>query len=194
MPTASSIGVSLLVLAMGLFVIVLPKLGGDAVLGLLFGEDASQTLLTSSKEQFGPLLESLLSNDLFGRAVVFGLWMFVGLCTFTLITFISSSLGSLETDKEELDYVHQDKELLITSKLNGLMFRLSVALLWAIFLAVVIRFVISYFAVTGFVALSNGSVRDWGLFTIAAIMLAVAVHVQVIFARLITGKTRLWNE
>lgn len=194
LPTASSVGACLLVVAVVLFAIVLPRLGGDALLGFVFGQDASQSLLNSSKEHYGPLLESLLSNDLLGRAVVFGLWMFVGLCTFTLIMFLSSSFGAIEADKAELSYVHQNKELLIRSKLTALGFRFTVALLWAIFIAVVIRFVISYFAVTGFVAFGDGGPADWGLFAIASVMLAIATHIQVVFARLIAGKTRLWGD
>lgn len=193
-PTVASVGFCLAGLAVALFFIVLPRLGGDAILGLIFGKDASLSLINSSKESYGPMIESLLGNDLLGRAVVFGLWAFVGLCTFVLITTAMSFIGAADEQRREMTYVHGSKGSLIRNDLISVVYRVGIAALWAGTLVIFIRYILSYFAVTGFVAFGGGSLVDWVLFGVASSMVCVFMHVQVVFARLIVGKTRLWNE
>ncbi len=181
-------------LGVALFFVVLPSLGGDAFLHLLFGEDASLSLINSSKESYGPLIEKLLGNDLLGRAVVFGLWAFVGLCTFILITTVGSIFGTIERQGREIGYVHKDKDSVVRQDIVTVVYRLVIAALWAGFIVICLRYVLSYFAVTGFVALGgSGSNIDLLVFTAAAAILYLVLHIQVIFARLFAGKTRLWN-
>lgn len=193
-PTAASVGLCLLGLWAAFFFIILPRLGGDAILGLVFGKDASLSLINSSKDSYGPLLEALLSNDLLGRAVVFGVWAFVGLCTFVIVTTVMNFIGSVKEQTDELGYVHQNKGLLVHNDVIIIVYRLGIALLWAGFLVFWIRFVLSYFAVTGFVALGQGGLEDWGIFLVAAIILFVTLHIQVVFTRLFVGKTRVWDD
>lgn len=194
-PTAASVGLCLVGFAAALFFIVLPRLGGDTILGLIFGKDASLSLIDSSKENYGPMIEALLGNDLLGRAVVFGLWAFVGLCTFVLITTAMSFIGVVDEQRREANYIHGNKDSLIHNDLVTVAFRLGIAALWALSLVIFIRYVLSYFAVTGFVAFGgNGTPTDWLIFAVAGFMVCLGLHVQVVFARLFAGKTRLWNE
>ncbi len=193
-PSAASVGACAFGLATALFFIVLPRLGGDAFLGLVFGKDANLSLINSSKENYGPLVDQLLSNDLLGRAVVFGLWAFVGLCTFVLITTIMGILGTVEEQTREMGYIHQNKDSLLRNDLITVVYRLGIAALWAGFLVLWLRFVLSYFAVTGFVAFGQGAAGDWVIFTIASAILFISLHIQVVFTRLFVGKTRVWES
>ena len=192
-PSAASVGFCIAGLIIAVFFIVLPRLGGDAFLSLLFGKDASLSLINSSKENYGPLIEQLLSNDLLGRAVVFGLWAFVGLCTFVLITTITSFFETVEEQGREMSYIHTNKESLLRNNFLTVAYRIGIAALWAVFISLCIRYVLSYFAVTGFVALGgSGGAADWLIFLVAAAILYVSLHIQVIFARLLAGRTRIW--
>ncbi len=193
-PSVASVAFCSFGLLLSLFFIVLPRLGGDAILGLIFGRDASATLINSSKESYGPLFERLLSNDLFGRAVVFGVWAFVGLCAFVLVSFVIGVFNNVEEEREELGYVHQNRSALIKENISILGFRLGMALVWAGFLVLWIRYVLSYFTVTGFVAFGAGSLADWGVFLLACMVLFLALHIQVVLARLIAGRTRIWQD
>ena len=193
-PSAASVGACTAGVALALFFIVLPRLGGDTLLGLVFGKDASLSLINSSKENYGPLIETLLNNDLLGRAVVFGVWAFVGLCTFILVNFIIGVVSTVEEQTRELDYVHQNRSQLLRSNLVTVAYRIGIAALWALFLVVWIRFGLSYFAVTGFVALGAGDLADWGIFAVAALILFLALHIQIVLARLLVGRTRIWQD
>ena len=191
-PSAASVGFCVGGLAFAMFFIVLTRIGGDTLLGLVFGKEASLTLINSSKESYGPMIEALLGNDLLGRAVVFGLWAFVGLCTFIIVTKLDSLIGTVKEQTDEMDYVHQNKDSLLRHDAISVVYRLGIAALWAVFLVICIRYVLSYFAVTGFVAFGQGELVDWGIFAVASVLLFTVLHLQVVFARLFAGKTRLW--
>ncbi len=194
-PSVASVAFSAFGLLGVIFFIIIPRLGGDAFLSLMFGADASQSLIESSKENYGPLLDQLFSNDLLGRAIVFGLWAFVGLCTFVLITTIMGIVTTVEEQTRELGYIHQNKDTLIRDDLVSVAYRMGIAALWATFITISIRYILSYFAVTGFVALGgNGHITDWLLFGLAAIIFGISLHVQIVFARLLLGRTRIWTS
>lgn len=194
-PSTTSVGFSAFGLMVGLFFIILPRLGGDAFLSILFGADASQSLIESSKESYGPLVDQLLSSDLLGRAVVFGLWAFVGLCTFVLITTVMGIVTTVEEQTREMGYIHQRRDTLIRNDLISVAYRMGIAALWASFITISIRFVLSYFTATGFVALGgNGQITDWLIFGAASIILGVSFHIQIVFARLLLGRTRVWTS
>ncbi len=194
-PSTASIGFSAIGIFVVIFFIIIPRLGGDAFLSLMFGNDASQSLIDSSKDSYGPLIKQLLSSDILGRAVVFGLWAFVGLCTFVLITSAMGIITTFEEQTKEMGYIHQSKATLIRNDLVSIAYRMLVAALWATFITVSIRYVLSYFAVTGFVALGgHGQVTDWLIFGLAAILFGVSLHIQIVFARLLLGRTRVWTD
>lgn len=194
-PSAASIGFSVFGIFVGIFFIILPRLGGDAFLSLMFGSDASQSLIDSSKDSYGPLIKQLLSSDLLGRAVVFGLWAFVGLCTFVLITSVMGIITTVEEQTKEMGYIHQRKDTLIRDDLVSVAYRMLIAAFWATFITISIRYVLSYFTVTGFVALGgNGHVSDWLIFGLASIIFGVSLHIQIVFARLLLGRTRIWTD
>lgn len=193
-PSATSVAICLAGVSLALFFIVLPRLGGDAILGLVFGKDASLSLIQSSKDSYGPMLENLLSNDLLGRAVVFGVWAFVGLCAFILVTSTASLISTIAEQKQEMEYIHQNRSSLLRHDVETVLLRLGIAALWGGFVIIFVRFVLSYFAITGFVALGEGKPTDWGIFVVASAILFLALHVQVVFARLLVGRTRIWED
>lgn len=193
-PSAASVGVCLAGVGLALFFIVLPRLGGDALFGLVFGKDASLSLIQSSKESYGPLIENLLSNDLLGRAVVFGVWAFVGLCAFVLVTSAASLISTVSEQQQEMNYVHQNRSSLLRHDVETVLLRLGIAALWGGFVVIFVRFVLSYFAITGFVALGEGKAADWGIFVVAAAIMFLALHVQIVLARLLVGRTRIWED
>jgi len=145
MPTASSLAVCTLGVVVAIFFVVLPRLGADVFLKLLLGTETNFDLIASSKDDYAPVFQQLLSNDLVGRAVVFGAWMFIGLCAFIILMSLVTVIGTVEEEKRELGYLHQQKASLLRNHLVTLAFKIIVAAIWAAFAAVCLRFVLSFF-------------------------------------------------
>lgn len=193
-PSAGSIAFSTLALLIAIAFTVIPRLGGDVLLRLLLGTDANIDLITSSQDDYGPVVQQVLSNDLLGRVVVFGIWMFIGLCAFILIMTFAKVFSTIEEGKKELSYVHQKRAKLLRDDLTTVAFKILIAALWAGFAILSLRFVLGYFAVTGYLVWTVSSTGDWLRFLLACTSLFIIIHVQIVFARLVIGKTRLWES
>ncbi len=192
-PSIASLALALGGVVTAFFIVIFSRLGNNQFLALLLGQEASASLVEVSSADISARINEAFSNDLLGRAVIFAVWAFVGLCVFIIINVLTSSLVEVKHIEEEMKYVHQQKQARRRELLKTVLFRLIVALVWASLGYVSLRFIIPFLIASGLVAFSSGRVwLDWIILLMAVAAMLFAMHLHTIFARLFVGRVRLW--
>ena len=173
--------------------VIFSRLGNFQLMSILLGDEASASLMEVSRADIFGRINEAFSNDLLGRTVVFAVWAFIGLCVFTIINVLTSSVVEVKHLEEEVGYVHQQKQAYVNELLRTVLFRLIVALIWTFISYATLRFIIPFLIAASVVAFSGNTFwSDWVILLIALITMLFTVHIHTVFARLFLGRVRLW--
>ncbi len=173
---------------------LITNLSNGELIGLLIGQEPSATLLEVSQSEFNSTADAVLSNDLLGRSVVFGLWMLVGLLVFVAINVISKAIGDVKEIETEIQSEIVDRKVLLTGIARDALFRLGIAVLWSGFMVISLQYILPFFVAALYVYIGPfGGMLDGLITALAMLVVLVSLHLHVVLARLVVGRIRLFG-
>lgn len=137
----------------------------------------------------------ILANPFVSNLPLIAFWTIVGFIVYLFAINVFRAISSTAELKDELDYVNVDRHDLLVSALEALAVHLAVLLLWAGYLLLFMQHIVPYvinLALVGAAQLQNPMVAGYAVF--AAVVLALALHINVIFARLLFLRPRLFSK
>lgn len=137
----------------------------------------------------------ILANPFISNLPLIAFWTIVGFVVYLFAINVFRAIGNTAELKNELDYVNVNRHDLMFSAFEALLVHLVVLVLWAGYIAFFVKHIIPYvfnLALVGAGQLHNPLVGGYALF--AAVILALALHINVIFARLLFLRPRLFSS
>lgn len=193
--SAGSFSFSLVVTFILLVSAVLTKLQGTELVRLLVGREASTALLQSSEESIVSSINSVLGHDLLGRAVVFGVWMLIGLLAYVVISAFQRAAASVKYVETELNASNVDKTGLKSGLLRDVLIRGGIAVLWSLVALLWLHIVVPFFVAAIYVLFGDSvSVTDGAIALAAIALMILSLHIHVVLTRLLAGRMRLFGN
>lgn len=137
----------------------------------------------------------ILANPFVSNLPLIAFWTIVGFIVYLFAINVFRAIGSTAELKDELDYVNVNRHDLLFSAFEALLVHLVVLLFWAAYLLFFFSHIVPYvinLALVGAAQLQNPLVGGYALF--AAVVMALAIHINVIFARLLFLRPRLFSK
>lgn len=179
----------------GIGLTLLLSRGQSGLTMVLVGSDTSAVLQATVGQDLRETINTTLSNQFLGRAVVFGAWAFVGMATLIIITAVQTAIYNYKRAEAEMTFVNQDKALFKHDLEQKLLERLGLSIIWGIYTVIFFRFVVTFFVAACFVAIQGDTPASGYLgLLLASALLMLGVHVHVVIARLFAGRVRLWGD
>lgn len=138
--------------------------------------------------------DNLSTNSLVSDLPLFVFWAVVGMVVYSFTTSSLNTLAKARDFREQLDYVHADREKLLRQAKLQLGIRAAILLVWFFFLSYSKNAILPYAVAVAFAATGPvGWAMSIGYFIWATALLAACLHIHTIFLRLLALRPRLFE-
>jgi hypothetical protein len=137
---------------------------------------------------------SFSSNTLLSDLPLLVLWGGVGLVVYSLTMRIVGSYSRAMEFRQELDYVHADRQALIRSAITRALIRLLVLIAWFLYLQFTVHVLLPYVIALAYAGSGSLDLNLWQetFYLIAGVvLLALTIHLHTVALRLALLKTRV---
>lgn len=185
----ASLAVAILTLAVTTFYYYV---GSGMIYNLIFGKNSSVELVAQSRGSVDTLTNTVFGNLVLNKILYFGFWMMVGLLVYLLLYILIKGLSSAAADIEQAGYKNSRIVEMKQAIAGRLAIRAILIVAWVIYWVAFIRTVLPF----SILAARDGAtlfpnLSGWFYLLVGALALTAALHVHLIFVRLIALKTRL---
>jgi hypothetical protein len=133
-------------------------------------------------------------NSLQNTWPLLGFWMIVGLIVYFVVEAAVRGLNQVAEFRRELGYVNADKDFLVREAIEIVAIRLLAAAFWLFFIELFFKRIIPYSILAGHAsAAAPGSAVSFLYALLSFTMIALSLHLQTIFLRLVAGRSRLFS-
>jgi phosphotransferase system glucose/maltose/N-acetylglucosamine-specific IIC component len=135
------------------------------------------------------------TNSLQNTWPLIGFWIIVGLLVYLIVEAGMKAVNDVNELKEELDYVHARRDVLIRESAVALLIRLLAMLVWLFFIEVFFKRIIPYSITASHDSVGNlkhlDALRDVGL---SFLIIAASIHVHTFFLRVALHRSRVFSN
>jgi len=154
------------------------------------GNSHSQSVLTLPGQNV-----AATSNSLQNTWPLILFWGFIGLIVYFVVDLLISLINDVKRFNRQLDYVHSKRDALIKTTVKVLLIRLVAVILWLFFLDYFSKRIIPHCINLSHHSLHAGSLVHAGGDVVAAlIIIIVCMHVNTVFLRIVTRRSRVFGS
>jgi len=122
------------------------------------------------------------------------IWAVVGLVVYFVVEAIVNAVRSVTELRQQLDYVHAERNALLRVTVESLVIRLLAAVLWLVFIELFLKRIIPYSITAAHASASDLHSLNAALYALLSFaMVALSLHLHAIFLRLLVRKPRVFS-
>jgi len=168
--------------------------GSGVVYDFLFGPNSSSELIRSSQSTLSAFNNTVFGNPTLNKILYFAMWMLIGLITYMLLYGLSRGAQSAAEDVEEAGYANTNKKALLRNIGRRLALRLIVFIAWWVYIIFFVKILLPFSILAARIGAGNlPTLGGWLYGLLGLAVLAISLHIHVIFVRLLVLRVRLFN-
>lgn len=184
----SGVFVAFISLGLVLAIIISGQLSGSNIRQEYLNYQAAKTTTTTSDYAPDNTTQALISS-----APLMVFWSLIGVVVYLLAVNIITAIQHAKEVQDELDYVNTNRKGLLKTVAVHFLIRCVVVAVWIPYILFFLHWVIPYVLT----AANAGSMLTFdgiGVAALAILILAVSLHIHVVFARLLLLKPRIFSR
>jgi len=167
-----------------------------------FNNSPFQQQLTSLQNTSSPTLTlpgqappGTTENSLENTWPLMGFWALVGLVIYFIVETVVNVFHNIEELREEMDYVHARRDLIVRTTVEYLLIRLLAVTVWLFFIDMFFKKIIPYSILAAHAAASDLHTWQGYLYALMSFfMIATSLQLHTIFLRLSLRRTRVFSS
>jgi hypothetical protein len=168
------------------------SVGSGAVYDFLFGPNSSGELIQTSRSTISAFGDTVFGNPTLNKILYLAFWMFVGLIVYLILFVIIKGTSSAAEEVQETGYanVNRTGQLKMFGVRAGI--RLLVAVAWFVYSIFFIKILLPFSVLSARVGAGQlPQLSGWLYGIMGLLVLAVSLHIHVIFLRLVLLRVRV---
>lgn len=133
-------------------------------------------------------------NSLQNTWPLLGFWAIIGFVVYFVVETVAQGVHNLEELREEMGYVHAQRDILLKTAVEYLLIRLLTVIVWLFFIEVFFKRIIPYSILAAHAStadLHSGQSFIYAL--VSFFMITASLHLHTIFLRLSLRRTRVFS-
>ncbi len=168
--------------------------GNGMIYDYLFGPNSSAELIKQSRGAVSVVSNTIFGNPTLNKVLYFGFWMFVGLLAYIMFYTLLRGTSKVAKDIEESTYKNRQPGVALENFGLRLAARVGALIGWSLFWVFFIQTLLPFSVLSARIGISNfPSLSGWLYGGLGLVVLALSIHIHVIFARLVALRFRLFS-